>query len=154
MANRHRSFTANVGMTLVELMIVLVVVAVLAAVSWPSLSEFVNRSRRADAMSALSEVMQAQERWRANNPSYKGTLTDLPGARTTSRDGHYSLAIVADSASATTYTATATALSGSPQWADTRCRVLSVAINGGNITYGSSTSGGATNAQPDPCWTR
>ena len=32
-------------------------------------------------MSALANIMQAQERWRANRPQYQGTLADLVGDR-------------------------------------------------------------------------
>ena len=148
-------------MTLVELMIVLVVLAVLAAVAWPSYQSAVQRSRRADGMAALSEIMQAQERWRAKYPSYRsslsatvasdGTVTE-PALAATSRSGHYALSMSGVTSSG--YTVTATVRSGSPQTADTNCQVLQVSISGGNITYSSKSSGGATNAAPDPCWAR
>lgn len=144
------------GMTLIELLIVLVIVAILAAVAWPSFSEAVHKSRRADAMSALTEIMQAQERWRSNQPQYSGTLSDLIGNRTTSRDGHYTLGVAVDSASAarSKFTATATVVSSKPQASDTNCQVMRVVVDGGNISYNSGTSSSATNAQPDPCWVR
>jgi type IV pilus assembly protein PilE len=143
------------GFTLVELMIVLAVLAVLAALAWPSFQEAVQKSRRADGMSALANLMQAQERWRANNPTYQATLADLPGGQAaTSPDQHYDLSLVEGSVTATSYTARATARSGSPQSADSRCQALQVAVNGGNITYSSLASGGGANAAPDPCWVR
>jgi type IV pilus assembly protein PilE len=147
---------AQSGMTLIELLIALVIVGILAAVAWPSFREAVNKSRRADAVSALTEIMQAQERWRSNNPLYKATLTSpvLPGTRTTSQSGHYALAIAEDSATATAYTATATVISTSPQASDTNCQVMRVVVNGGNISYTSGASSSATNARPDPCWVR
>ena len=140
-------------MTLIELLIVLVIVGILAGVAWPSFREAVHKSRRADAMSALTEIMQAQERWRANKPEYSGTLSDLIGTRTTSRDGHYAISL--SNVAASTYTATASVVSTSPQASDTRCQVMRVCINGGNIKYISgATTCDATNAQPDPCWLR
>ena len=143
------------GFTLVELMIALAVMAILAALAWPALQEAVQKSRRADGMSALATVMQAQERWRANNPTYQATLADLIGAQSSnSPDQHYALSLVAGSVTATAYTARATARSSSPQTADSRCQVLQVAVNGGNITYSSLASGNAANAAPDPCWVR
>ena len=152
--NQRRGPT-SLGMTLIELLIVLVVVSILAAVAWPSFRDAVHKSRRADAMSALTEIMQAQERWRANNPNYSGTLADLLGARTTSRDAHYTLAVAADANDPRSrYTATATAISTSPQGSDTGCQVLRVRIAGGNITYESLASGGTANGTPDPCWAR
>ena len=143
------------GFTLVELMIALAIMAILAAMAWPALQEAVQKSRRADGMSALANVLQAQERWRANNPAYQATLADLPGAQSaTSPDQHYNITLVAGSVTATGYTARATARSGSPQVDDSRCQVLQVAVNGGTITYSSLAGGNAANAAPDPCWVR
>jgi len=143
-------------MTLVELMIVLVILAILAAVAWPSYQNAIQRSRRADAVAALTEIMQAQERWRANNPRYKATLTDpaLPGTRTVSHDGHYDLSLPDPPATANAYTVQATVRSSSPQTADSSCQVMRVVIAGGNITYNSGASANATNAAPDPCWSK
>lgn len=143
------------GFTLVELMIALAVMAILAALAWPALQEAVQRSRRADGMSALAAVMQAQERWRANNPTYQATLADLPGAQSAiSPDQHYDLTLVDGSVTETGYKARATARSGSPQRSDTRCQTMQVTVDGGTITYASLASGGVTNAEPDPCWVR
>jgi type IV pilus assembly protein PilE len=143
------------GLTLIELMVVLAIVGVLAAVAYPSYQSAVQRSRRADAMSALNRIMQAQERWRANNPAYKATLTDpdLPGAaQLISPDNHYDLTLA--NVTRSTYTALATVHSGSPQAADTHCQVLRVAVNNGNIVYSSLANGGGANGNPDPCWSK
>lgn len=144
----------STGFTLIELMIALAVMVILAALAWPALQEAVQKSRRADGMSALSTIMQAQERWRANNPTYQQTLAELPGAQATvSADRHYNLSLVAGSVTATGYTAQATASGSSPQSGDSRCQTLQVAVNGGTIIY-SSLAGGVANAAPDPCWVR
>lgn len=142
-------------MTLIELMIVAAVLAILASLAWPSFQQAVQRSRRADAMAALAEIMQAQERWRANNPAYQSTIANLPGARAVSHDGHYNLSLTVDNATAgVAYTALATVRAASPQSGDSRCQVMQVAIAGGNITYSSQAGGNAANAAPDPCWAR
>ena len=142
------------GMTLIELLIVLVIVGILAGVAWPSFREAVHKSRRADAMSALTEIMQAQERWRSNNPTYSASLTlPEPDWRAMSRDGHYAISL--SNVGASTYTVAATVVSTSPQASDSRCQVMRVCINGGNINYTSgATTCDATNARPDPCWVR
>lgn len=146
----HRS----AGFSLIELMIAVAVVLILSAMVWPSLQEAVQKSRRADGIAALTKIMQAQESWRANHPAYQSVLADLTGATaTTSPDGHYSLSLSKDSATATGYTAQAAVRSGSPQAGDSRCQVLEVNVSGGRITYSSSGSGGA-NGAPDPCWVR
>ena len=139
------------GFTLIELMIVVAIVAVLVAIAWPSFTNAVNKSRRSDAMSALAQIMQAQERWRANNPSYQDTLANLPGASNgVSMAGHYDLSLL-NGVTGSTYTAQASVHNGSPQSADSLCQTMQVTMNGGNITYTSVDSGG-TVTTPGPCW--
>jgi type IV pilus assembly protein PilE len=56
-----------------ELMIVVVIVAILAAIAIPSYQNYVIRSKRGDAMGALLSATQAVERYKgANNFSYVG----------------------------------------------------------------------------------
>jgi type IV pilus assembly protein PilE len=128
------------GFTLIELMIVTVVVAILAAVALPSFFDSVRKSRRADAVAALAKVQQAQERWRANNTAYTTSLTDLK-VDSASDDGYYAVAIT--SANAGGYVATATA-TGS-QSSDTAC---------GTFTITVTATDAAGNKTPNPCWSR
>lgn len=58
------------GFTLIELMVVVMVVAILAAIAIPSYLEQSRKGRRADAMRAVSEYQLAMERWRSENPCY------------------------------------------------------------------------------------
>ena len=50
------------GFTLIELMVVVVIIAILASVSYPSYREFVRRSARSEAKTALLENAQFMER--------------------------------------------------------------------------------------------
>lgn len=50
------------GFTLIEVMIVVAVVGILAAIAFPSYQEYVAKSRRADAQAALMELSQFMER--------------------------------------------------------------------------------------------
>ena len=85
------------GFTLIELMIVVAVVAILAAVAIPSYQNQVQKSRRADAHSALMNAAQAMERCFTRTNTYNGCV--IPGA---SQDGFYGLALAG--VTATTYT--------------------------------------------------
>jgi type IV pilus assembly protein PilE len=57
-------------MTLLELMIVVAIVGILAAVAIPAYNGYVTRSRRADAFTALETVRAAQEMYRAEKGFY------------------------------------------------------------------------------------
>jgi type IV pilus assembly protein PilE len=82
---------SNQGITLVELLAVIVIVGILAAVAIPSYTGYMTRARRADAKTALEQVRAAQEMWRAERGSY-GTLAQIQntmGAPPTSISSYY-----------------------------------------------------------------
>jgi len=58
------------GFTLIELMIVVAVVALLARIAYPSYAESVRKGKRAQARTALAELMQQQERYMTQNNTY------------------------------------------------------------------------------------
>ena len=61
---------AKQGFTLIELMIVVVIIGILAAVSIPSFSNYLNRSKTAEAVTFLGEIRQRQEAYRAEFGQY------------------------------------------------------------------------------------
>lgn len=65
------------GITLIELMIVIVVVGVLAAVAIPTYTNYMMRARRADAKTALEQLRASQEMFRAERGVYSTDLTQL-----------------------------------------------------------------------------
>ena len=83
------------GFTLVELMIVVVVVSILAAVAIPSYRNYVMRSQRTDATTALLRIQAAQEKFFLQNNAYSNNLPLAPpnglGMGTTTDDGNYDL---------------------------------------------------------------
>ena len=64
--------SAAAGFTLIELMIVVAVVAILAAIAVPSYQEQVRKSRRAQAKADLVEYAQMAERFFTVNNTYVG----------------------------------------------------------------------------------
>lgn len=95
----------DAGFTLIEIMIVVVIVGIIAAVAFPAYQGSVQKSRRADATATLLGLQLAQTKWRAVNPQYTGTLSDL-GAAAATPGGYYNLQITAANATAFTITAT------------------------------------------------
>lgn len=70
MIERHWSNHKCGGFTLIELMIVVAVIAILAAIAYPSYQDSVRKSRRADAKGVLLEAAQWMERFYTENNRY------------------------------------------------------------------------------------
>ncbi len=122
----------NKGFTLIELLIAVVVLAIIAAVGYPSYIEQVKKSRRGDAQAALLELSQFMEKFYSSNSCYQHKGAD--GLCSTSSDNsdptlpftqspkqgttkYYNLAL-RPSTDATRYTLRATPITGSSQDGD------------------------------------
>ena len=66
------------GFTMLELMIVLAVIGILAAIAWPSYIESVRKGNRTDAKASLMETAQFMERFFTTNGTYAGTSPPSP----------------------------------------------------------------------------
>ena len=64
------------GVTFLELMIVVVIIAILTAIAFPNYRDFLDRAKRNEAKALLLEVAQNQERFYLQNSRY-GTLPEL-----------------------------------------------------------------------------
>ena len=118
------------GMTLIELMIAVAVVGILATIAYPSYQNQVRRSNRADAITALTAMANAQERSYLANNTYTTDTTLLGFAAGTgnSQRGFYTLTV--PTGNTTTFTITATAVAGRPQAGDTACTPLTLNSTG------------------------
>ena len=123
------------GFTLIEVMIVVVIVAILAAVAVPSYQDSIRKTRRADAKEALTRIAALQERFFFTNNNYANAAA--LGIGGTSQEGYYTIAVfnapdnpatpaVDGCAQAPCFSATATPVTNGPQGSDTRCSVFSI----------------------------
>ncbi|WP_333680019.1 type IV pilin protein [Dyella sp.] len=82
------------GFSLIEVLIVMAIAAMLAALASQSYSRYVLRSHRTDAHHTLMAIAQAQERWYATYNRYADDLSKLGyGEPALSPNGYYELAI-------------------------------------------------------------
>ncbi|WP_042577355.1 type IV pilin protein [Variovorax paradoxus] len=90
---------AEKGFTLIELMITVAIVGILAAVAYPSYTEYVFRSRRVEGQNLLNDAAARQERYRAQNGSYATDVDKLKlPSGAASQNGYYTLTIIAGDA--------------------------------------------------------
>jgi type IV pilus assembly protein PilE len=66
----------NSGFSMIELMAVIVIVAILVALAYPSYLQYIRKSKRGEAQQLLMNWSINQEIWRSNNPQY-ATLAQL-----------------------------------------------------------------------------
>lgn len=143
--------TRQRGFTLTELMIVVTVLAILAAIAIPSYRQYVLRSQRVDAKNALLALATAQEKFFLQCNTYATNLgaansctTETIGFNSTSERGWYDLTIAA---TASDFTLTATANASGPQFTDNSCRSFQVTGIGTRTAKNSASADNTAN-----CW--
>ena len=133
------------GMTLLELMAVVMVIGVLGMIAIPSYRQYVARAQRTEAKSALLRLATNQERFYLQNRTYSADPSALGFVGNITERGTYSLRIV--SATANGYTAIAEPRSGgSFNMTNDACTSFSL------TAQGARTATAAAGFDPNTCW--
>jgi type IV pilus assembly protein PilE len=99
--------TDKAGFTLIEVMITVAIVGIIAAIAYPSYTQYVGKSARSEGQAAVMKIANLQEQYYLDNRVYATDMTKLGLAANpfVTEHGHYSVA----SAGTSSFTITATA---------------------------------------------
>ncbi|MCW2294385.1 type IV pilus assembly protein PilE [Pseudomonas sp. BIGb0408] len=132
------------GFTLIEMMVVVVIVGILAAIAYPNYTQYVQRGHRTEGQALLNDAAARQERYFNQNNAYVTAAADIGKlgmnlSSNRSATGKYVFSVSkADGDGGYTLTAT-------QQFNDTKCGNLTLTASG---TRGVSASG----ASVSDCW--
>ncbi|MFB0725246.1 type IV pilin protein [Aeromonas salmonicida] len=122
------------GITLLELMVVIAIVAIIASVAYPSFTDGLRKSRRAEAFKGLLSMQLKQEEFRVSNTSYSATPSQVGNPAS----DYYTFTI--SGATTTTYTLIATT------------KGAQVGDKAGNTACDTLTLNKADTKTPADCW--
>lgn len=141
----HLASSRQRGITLIELMVVVMIVGILASIAYPGYEEYTRRAKRAEAKALLSDISARMERYYFDNNTYTDDPTDLGygSANPESAEGHYT-ASLEDGPSGDIQTSYLARVTPAAPFDDSKCDELTLDSRG--------TKGSSVTANVDACW--
>lgn len=105
------------GFTLIELMLVILIIGILAAIAMPQYDDYVTRTNRTAAQQYLLELASAEQQYLLDSRSYTSTIANLGVSEPSAISGVYTVTI-AVSAGPPGFVITAKPVAGTTQASD------------------------------------
>jgi type IV pilus assembly protein PilE len=134
------------GFTLIELMITIAVVAILAAIAYPSYNRFITKAARDEAKSTLQQIELLQEAWRRDNGVYGDLAAQLTALGEADKYEYTITLLGTTQPGRAGYEAVATAVGKqaereAAQFSGAGCERLTITVTLGGVTR-----------EPEGCW--
>jgi type IV pilus assembly protein PilE len=135
------------GVTLAELLIVVVIIGILASIAVPSYRRYVMRTHRTDATTMLLRIQAAQEKFFLQNNQYAPSIAAL-GLNATTDGGKYDI-VINQPRGITTFDARATPAANKGQQGDSKCQTFTI----NEVGVRGGLDGGGVD-RTNECWGR